>query len=36
MYNAKDILQDLKYVSTEEKKNAGSTRDNEVLLQVSD
>uniref|UniRef100_A0A1A9VVX6 Parafibromin n=1 Tax=Glossina austeni TaxID=7395 RepID=A0A1A9VVX6_GLOAU len=33
MYNAKDILQDLKYVSTEEKKNAGSTRDNEVLLQ---
>uniref|UniRef100_A0A1A9W750 Parafibromin n=1 Tax=Glossina brevipalpis TaxID=37001 RepID=A0A1A9W750_9MUSC len=33
MYNAKDILQDLKYVSTEERKNAGSTRDNEVLLQ---
>ncbi|XP_075226203.1 cell division cycle 73 hyrax [Lycorma delicatula] len=33
MYNAKDILQDLRFVSTEEKKNAGTKRDNEVLLQ---
>lgn len=35
MYNAKDILQDLKYISTEDKKRQGGTRDNEVLLQVS-
>lgn len=33
MYNAKDILQDLKYVSTEDKKKSGYSRDNEVLLQ---
>ncbi|KAI8129190.1 hypothetical protein FF38_13099 [Lucilia cuprina] len=33
MYNVKDLLQDLKYVSTEEKKRAGCARDNEVLLQ---
>ncbi|XP_046995367.1 parafibromin [Schistocerca americana] len=33
MYNAKDILQDLKYLSTEEKKLQGAKRDNEVLLQ---
>ncbi|CAD6991141.1 parafibromin [Ceratitis capitata] len=33
MFNAKDILQDLKYVSTEDKKRTGSARDNEVLLQ---
>lgn len=34
MYNAKDLLQDLKFISTEEKKRAGGARDNEVLLQV--
>ncbi|XP_011210238.1 parafibromin [Bactrocera dorsalis] len=33
MYNAKDLLQDLKFVSTEDKKRAGGARDNEVLLQ---
>ncbi|CAB3367439.1 Hypothetical predicted protein [Cloeon dipterum] len=33
MYNAKDILQDLRYVSTENKKAQGTKRDNEVLLQ---
>lgn len=33
MYNAKDILQDLKFVTQEEKKAAGSHRENEVLLQ---
>ncbi|EEB15219.1 parafibromin, putative [Pediculus humanus corporis] len=33
MYNAKDILQDLRYITTEEKKNSGAKRDNEVLLQ---
>ncbi|KAK2163897.1 hypothetical protein LSH36_72g00007 [Paralvinella palmiformis] len=33
MYNAKDILQDFKFVSTEEKKMQGARRDNEVLLQ---
>ncbi|ELU13919.1 hypothetical protein CAPTEDRAFT_183964 [Capitella teleta] len=33
MYNAKDILQDLKFISTEEKKAQGTKRDNEVLLQ---
>ncbi|XP_055375162.1 parafibromin [Condylostylus longicornis] len=33
MYNAKDILQELKFVSTEEKKSQGCPRDNEVLLQ---
>lgn len=31
MYNAKEILQDLKFVSTEEKR--GSKRENEILLQ---
>lgn len=34
MVNVKDILQDLKFVSNEEKKKQGITRDNEVLLQV--
>lgn len=34
MYNAKDIMQDLKYVSTEEKKKS-NPRENEILLQVS-
>ena len=34
MYNAKDLLQDLKFIATEEKKRAGGARDNEVLLQV--
>ncbi|RZF34888.1 hypothetical protein LSTR_LSTR012885 [Laodelphax striatellus] len=33
MYNVKDVLQDLRYVSTEEKKMSGMKRDNEVLLQ---
>lgn len=33
MYNAKDILQDLKYLSTAEKKLQACPRDNEVLLQ---
>ncbi|XP_018328277.1 parafibromin [Agrilus planipennis] len=32
MYNVKDILQDLKYVTTEQKKAVGAKRDNEVLL----
>ncbi|KAI1719782.1 parafibromin [Ditylenchus destructor] len=33
MYNAVDILQDLKFVSTEEKKRQKSKRENEVLIQ---
>ncbi|XP_046675123.1 parafibromin-like isoform X1 [Homalodisca vitripennis] len=33
MYNAKDILQDLKFFTTEEKKAQGAKRENEVLLQ---
>ncbi|KAB0793360.1 hypothetical protein PPYR_12980 [Photinus pyralis] len=33
MYNVKEVLQDLKYVSTEQKKREGARRDNEVLLQ---
>ncbi|XP_044728391.1 parafibromin [Chrysoperla carnea] len=33
MYNAKDILQDLKFVSAEQKKAEGARRDNELLLQ---
>ncbi|ESN95419.1 hypothetical protein HELRODRAFT_102643 [Helobdella robusta] len=33
MYNVKDLLQDLRYVSVEEKKSQGVKRDNEVLLQ---
>ncbi|GLH14067.1 Parafibromin [Gryllus bimaculatus] len=33
MYNAKDVLQDLRYVSTENKKAMGAKRDNEILLQ---
>ncbi|XP_064616163.1 parafibromin-like [Liolophura sinensis] len=33
MYNAKDILQELKFVTTEDKKNQGTKRDNEVLIQ---
>uniref|UniRef100_T1H103 Parafibromin n=1 Tax=Megaselia scalaris TaxID=36166 RepID=T1H103_MEGSC len=33
MINVKDILQDLKFVSNEEKKKEGFTRDNEVLIQ---
>ncbi|EEZ97432.2 parafibromin [Tribolium castaneum] len=33
MYNAKEILQDLKFVSVEQKKNEGAKRDNEVLVQ---
>lgn len=33
MYNAKDILQDLRFVSTDEKKGQGCTRENDLLLQ---
>uniref|UniRef100_A0A674EK17 Cell division cycle 73, Paf1/RNA polymerase II complex component, homolog (S. cerevisiae) n=1 Tax=Salmo trutta TaxID=8032 RepID=A0A674EK17_SALTR len=33
MLNAKDLLQDLKFVTPEEKKKQGVQRDNEVLLQ---
>ncbi|XP_077986293.1 parafibromin-like [Glandiceps talaboti] len=33
MYNAKDLLQDLKFASTEMKKSQGGRRDNEVLVQ---
>ncbi|KAG7269853.1 hypothetical protein CRUP_032811 [Coryphaenoides rupestris] len=33
MLNAKDLLQDLKFVTPEEKKKQGLQRDNEVLLQ---
>lgn len=33
MFNSKDILQDLRFVSTEEKKTQGAKRDNEVLIQ---
>uniref|UniRef100_A0A671MV55 Parafibromin n=1 Tax=Sinocyclocheilus anshuiensis TaxID=1608454 RepID=A0A671MV55_9TELE len=33
MLNAKDLLQDLKFVTTEDKKKLGIQRDNEVLLQ---
>ncbi|KAG1676683.1 Parafibromin [Nymphon striatum] len=32
MYNAKDVLQDLKFISTDEKKSQGCKRDNEVLI----
>ncbi|XP_052789744.1 parafibromin-like [Mya arenaria] len=33
MFNSKDVLQDLKFVSTDEKKSQGAKRDNEVLIQ---
>lgn len=33
MYNVKDILQELKFVTTEQKKASGCPRENEVLLQ---
>lgn len=33
MFNAKDVLQDLRFVSTDEKKAQGTKRDNEVLIQ---
>ncbi|GFQ72298.1 parafibromin [Trichonephila clavata] len=33
MYNAKDLLQDLRYVDTSEKKAQGCKRENEVLIQ---
>lgn len=33
MYNAKDILQDLKFVTLEEKKAQGYQRENELLIQ---
>ncbi|XP_058790580.1 parafibromin [Phymastichus coffea] len=33
MYNAKEILQDLRYVSNEEKKRQATKRENEILLQ---
>ena len=33
MFNARDILQDLRFVSTEDKRAAGGKRDNELLIQ---
>uniref|UniRef100_A0A6M2DG82 Parafibromin n=1 Tax=Xenopsylla cheopis TaxID=163159 RepID=A0A6M2DG82_XENCH len=33
MYNAKEILQELRFVSQEEKKASGALRDNELLIQ---
>jgi len=33
MFNAKDILQDLKFIPTEEKRAAGTKRENDVLIQ---
>ncbi|KAH3795821.1 hypothetical protein DPMN_149382, partial [Dreissena polymorpha] len=33
MFNAKDVLQDLRFMSTEQKKSQGAKRDNEVLIQ---
>lgn len=33
MFNAKDILQDMKFVTTEDKKAKGCPRENEILLQ---
>lgn len=33
MYNAKDILQELKFVTTEEKREQGAQRENEILIQ---
>jgi len=33
MYNAKEILQDLRFVSTEDKKNRGAKRENDLLIQ---
>ncbi|TRY63174.1 hypothetical protein TCAL_00483 [Tigriopus californicus] len=33
MFNAKDILQDLRFVSTEDRKAQGGKRDNELLIQ---
>jgi parafibromin len=32
MFNAKEILQDLRFISTEEKKTQGGKRDNEILI----
>lgn len=33
MYNVRDILQELKFVTTEQKKSMGGQRENEILLQ---
>lgn len=33
MYNAREILQDLKFITNEEKKSKGGQRENEILLQ---
>lgn len=33
MYNAHDILQDLRFITTEQKRAQGCTRDNEILIQ---
>jgi len=33
MFNCKDVLQDLKFITTEEKRQQGGKRDNEILLQ---
>merc|ERR1719336_193111 len=32
MFNAKDLLQDLKFISTEDKRGAGAKRENDVLI----
>lgn len=33
MFNARDILQDLRFITTEDKKAQGGKRDNEILIQ---
>ena len=33
MFNAKDLLQDLRFISTEDKRGAGAKRENDVLIQ---
>lgn len=33
MYNAKDVLQDLRFVTTDDKKKQGCSRENEILIQ---
>ncbi|KAI5730643.1 hypothetical protein M8J76_015993 [Diaphorina citri] len=35
MYNAREVLQDMKFVTTEAKRAAGSKRENEILIQRS-
>ena len=33
MFNAKDLLQDLRFITTEEKRGQGTKRENDVLIQ---